>query len=232
MKNCDSPEIVTSRARHADHAALERNGGELGLEVRIFRAAGTVEIFAVAGLRHEAVHDAMEWNVIVESITSKLLDALGMFGRDVGPQLDDNLALRGVDHDGVLLVETGRQWLRKSGDHEYQRGDEAKDSNHDNSGSEEDRFIQPANLVLSFDATSCGTKADTSPPIIDDLAHQCGGDRANAGRSRNEHRMHVGGHSLVHAGDLHFIVEIGAIAQAPNQIVAPALCAATTVRSS
>ena len=85
MKNCELASIdAVAAPRHADDAALERHVGELGLQVRIFRAAGTVEIFAVAGLRHEAVHHAMERNVIVEALTRKLLDALGMLGRDVG----------------------------------------------------------------------------------------------------------------------------------------------------
>src|SRR5690242_14577898 len=42
---------------HADHAALEGRGGKLLLQHRILRAAGAVEFFAVAGLRHEAVDD-------------------------------------------------------------------------------------------------------------------------------------------------------------------------------
>ena len=58
----------------------------------------------------------MERHAVVEFIARELLDALGMFGRDVGAQLDDDAALRGVDHQGVLRVGTGRQWLRKSGD--------------------------------------------------------------------------------------------------------------------
>src|SRR3954465_2729698 len=50
------------------------------------------------------------------------------------------------------------------------------------------------------------------PAHTRDLAHQCGRDRADGGRGRNEHRMHVRRHGLVHARDLHFVVEIGAIA--------------------
>src|SRR5665213_953491 len=49
-----------------------------------------------------------------------------------------------------------------------------------------------------------------------DLAYQCGGDRANRNRGRNEDGVHLRRHGLVHAGDLHFIIEVGAVAQAAN----------------
>src|SRR6266436_2786753 len=49
-----------------------------------------------------------------------------------------------------------------------------------------------------------------------DLTDQCGGDRADKNRGRNEHGLHVGRHSAVHAGKLHLVIEVGAIAQAPN----------------
>src|SRR5882724_12975249 len=49
-----------------------------------------------------------------------------------------------------------------------------------------------------------------------DLAYQCGGDRADGGRRWYEHRMHLGRHGLVHAGYLHLVVEIGAVAQPPD----------------
>src|SRR6478609_1324818 len=56
-----------------------------------------------------------------------------------------------------------------------------------------------------------------------DLAHQCGGDRADRSRGRDEHRMHLGRHGLVHAGQLHLVVEIGAVAQAPDHDGGPGL---------
>src|SRR3954471_2923060 len=49
-----------------------------------------------------------------------------------------------------------------------------------------------------------------------DLAHQCGSDRADGDGSRQEHRMHLRRHGLVHAGDLHLVIEVGAVTQAPN----------------
>src|SRR5205085_5687760 len=54
------------------------------------------------------------------------------------------------------------------------------------------------------------------PAHASDLAHQCGGDRAGTHGSRDEHRMHVRRHGLVHAGNLHLIIEVRAIAQAAN----------------
>src|SRR4029079_1933368 len=56
-----------------------------------------------------------------------------------------------------------------------------------------------------------------------DLAHQCGGDRADRSRGRDEHRTRCGRHGLVHAGQLHLVVEIGAVAQAPDHDGGPGL---------
>ncbi|MET4761001.1 hypothetical protein ABH970_001373 [Bradyrhizobium ottawaense] len=124
---------------HADDAAGEMHLGEFLLQVRIFRAAGAVEVLAVAGLRHEAVHDAMERHVVVIALARELLDALGMLGRDIGAQLDDDAALGGVDDDGVGLVEVGRQLLRHRRHREQKRGKNCENSDHDNSGSERKR---------------------------------------------------------------------------------------------
>src|SRR6185437_14110152 len=49
-----------------------------------------------------------------------------------------------------------------------------------------------------------------------DLAYQCGSDRANGRRGRDEDRVHLGGHGLVHARDLHLVVEVGTVAQATD----------------
>ena len=85
MKNCEfALSTLSPRARHADDAALERHVGEFLLQVRIFRTAGAVEVLAVAGLRHEAVHHAVERHVVVIALARELLDALGVLGREVG----------------------------------------------------------------------------------------------------------------------------------------------------
>src|SRR5207247_7683550 len=81
---------------HADYAARKRHFGKFLLQVRIFGAAAAVELYAVAGLRHEAVHDAVEWHVVVIALARELLDALGVLGREVGSELDDDAALAGV----------------------------------------------------------------------------------------------------------------------------------------
>ena len=134
MKNCEFAESGDAGARHADGAALERHVGEFGLEVRVFRSAGAVEILAVAGLRHEAVDHAVERHVVVIAVARELLDALGMQGREVGPQLDDDAALGGVDDDRILLVEAGGKRLGDRGRGTDQRGDEGENSDHENSG--------------------------------------------------------------------------------------------------
>ena len=79
----------------------------------------------------------MERHVVVKAFARELLDALGVLGRDVGAQLDDDAALGGVDHDRIGLVETGRQRLRDRGSRADQRGDNGENSDHENSGSDE-----------------------------------------------------------------------------------------------
>ena len=102
--------VVAALARHADGAALERHVGELGFEVRIGRAAGAVAVFAVAGLRHETVDDAMERHVVVKLLARQLLQPLGVSGRDVGVQLDDDAAGRGFEDQRVLRIGAGGQF--------------------------------------------------------------------------------------------------------------------------
>src|SRR4051812_21296385 len=75
---------AVAAAGHADDAALERDVGKFLLQVRILRAAGAVEILAVSGLRHEAVHYPVERHVVVVAFARELLDALGMLGRQIG----------------------------------------------------------------------------------------------------------------------------------------------------
>ena len=77
----------------------------------------------------------MERHVVVEAVAGELLDALGMFGREIGAQRDDDAALGGVDHDRIGLVEIGRQRLGERGSRAEQRGEEGENSDHENSGS-------------------------------------------------------------------------------------------------
>ena len=138
MKNCELAELALSPLRAMP--TMPRLNGTLEnscLQVRIFRSAGAVEILAVAGLRHEAVHHAMERHVVVKAFARELLDALGVLGREIGAQLDDDAALGGVDDDRILLVEIGGQRLRDGGSRAEQRGEDGENSDHENSGSVE-----------------------------------------------------------------------------------------------
>src|SRR6202041_2700193 len=113
-------------------AALEVDGGEFLRQVRIFRSAGAVEILAVAGLRHEAVHHAMKWHVVVIAFAGQLLQTLGVLRRDIGAELDDDASLGGVDDDGVLLVETGRKRLGDGGGPAQQADENGEKSDYGN----------------------------------------------------------------------------------------------------
>src|ERR1700737_2726989 len=101
------------------------------------RAAGTIEILSIAGLSHETSHYTMERHVIVKAFASEQLDLLSVFRREIGPQLNDDTALGGVDDDRILLVEIGRKRLRDRGGRADQRDDEGENSDHENSGSGE-----------------------------------------------------------------------------------------------
>src|SRR5688572_30769959 len=82
-----------------------RLGVELRRQVRIGRPAGPGAMRA-AGLRHEAVDDAVEYDAVVEAFADELLDALDMFRREVGPQLDHDLALGGIERQ-LFVVSHG-----------------------------------------------------------------------------------------------------------------------------
>ena len=89
--------------------------GEFGLQVRLVRAAhagadglkrlaaGLAEL-DVAGLRHEAVDDAVEDDAVIGAFAGQFLDAGDMAGRQVGQQLDDDLALGGF-HDECVFAD-------------------------------------------------------------------------------------------------------------------------------
>src|SRR5438445_223639 len=72
---------------------------------------------------------------------NQCLDALGVLGGDIGSELDHDAALGGLDHDRIGLVEIGGQRLRDRGGGANQRGDDGENSDHENSGSGERRFI-------------------------------------------------------------------------------------------
>ena len=84
-------------------AAHMRLGVELGRQVRIVRSAGAGAV-RTAGLRHEAVDDAVEHDPVVEALADELLDALDMLRREVGAQLDHDVALRGLERQSVFVV--------------------------------------------------------------------------------------------------------------------------------
>ena len=79
-------EVRALRARHRQRAAHVRLAVELGLQL-LARAAGA-GAGRVAGLRHEAVDDAVEDDAVIEALARQLLDPRDMVGREVGPELD------------------------------------------------------------------------------------------------------------------------------------------------
>ena len=72
----------------------------------IFRAAGAGAVRA-AGLRHEAVDDAVEDDAVVEALGDELLDVRDMARREIGPHLDDDRALGRLEGQRVALFGHG-----------------------------------------------------------------------------------------------------------------------------
>ncbi|MOA33393.1 hypothetical protein D3C78_1546850 [compost metagenome] len=95
------------RTGHADHAARERNLGEFGRNIRQIGTTRTcalgaeallhVAILHVAGLRHEAVDDAVEGDVVISALLGQRLDLRNMLRRNIGHQLDDNGTILQLD---------------------------------------------------------------------------------------------------------------------------------------
>ena len=68
-------------------------------------------------------------------------------------------------------------------------------------------------MLVSAAATAGGTKGTNISAHGSDLPDECGGNGAHRRACRQEYGLQVRRHGLVHPGHLHFIVEIGAIAQ-------------------
>ena len=93
---------------------------ELGRQVWIARAAGAGALRA-AGLRHEAVDHAVEHDAVVEAFVDERLDALDVLRREVGPQLDHDVALGGFERQlfsvghvnpALLVLRLSRKLIR------------------------------------------------------------------------------------------------------------------------
>src|SRR5579883_2744770 len=64
------------------------------------------------------------------------------------------------------------------------------------------------------------------------LPHQSGADGTHRWRRRQEHGQHVGRHRGVHPGELHLVVEVGAIAQATTPQVSSSIAMRSSAENS
>ena len=79
------------RPGHRAGAANVRLTREFRLQVRQIRAVESSPC-RIAALRHEAGDDTVEHDAVVETLVGERGNALDMLGRQVGPQLDDDVA--------------------------------------------------------------------------------------------------------------------------------------------
>jgi hypothetical protein len=77
-----------------------RLGIEFLLEVRVFRTAGAGTMRA-AGLRHEALNDAMKHDTVIKAFADELLDVFDVFRREVGTHFDDDRAFGRLERQRV-----------------------------------------------------------------------------------------------------------------------------------
>jgi hypothetical protein len=70
---------------------------------------------AVAGLRHEAVDDAVKRHIVVKAVAGELFHALGMMRRDVVAQLNDDAPFGGVENERVLRIDADGERRRRGG---------------------------------------------------------------------------------------------------------------------
>src|SRR5258708_9961285 len=155
--------VITAAAGKAEEPGLERDIGELGGKIGIFRAAAAVALLAVARLRHEVGKHAVERDVVVILLPRQQLDALDVLGGDVVAQLDDDATVFGVDQKRVLRIGTRGKLLRAGGRPPDQRGKKCKQADH--GASRGQRPDLPANVAFRRTATGAGTNGDTSPPM-------------------------------------------------------------------
>src|SRR5262249_16706717 len=93
------------RARHRDGAPAVRLVVELRLEL-LAGAAGACAMWA-AGLRHEAVDDAMKRDAVIKALAHQFLDACDMAGREVRTHENDDLTFGGFNCERVLGIRHG-----------------------------------------------------------------------------------------------------------------------------
>ena len=162
---------------------------------------------------------AVERHVVVIAFARQLLDALDVLGREIGPQLDDDPPVLGVDQQRVLRIGAGgqrsgqRRAPRRSARRTERAGGSWKLLWHRSGFSRSCRRTSPSDGRRPAAARS----ALTSPPIEAiwrtsvAVIGRTGGD---AGRKTV---CTSGAIAPFMPGHLHLVVEVGAAAQAADQ---------------
>ena len=101
-------------AGHGTNAAHMRFAAELCLDVGQLRPAHA-GARRIAALRHEAGDDAVEHHTVIEAVLGKGGDAFDMAGRQIGAQLDDDVAAA-VEGEGKRFVGHVCPLRKKGGD--------------------------------------------------------------------------------------------------------------------
>src|SRR5260370_42145237 len=105
----------------------------------------------------------MERRVVVKVLARQHLDALGVLGRELGTQPDDDAPEFRIEENRVLRIEAGRQ---RCGQRRYDADERDHQGNETDHGRPQfQRPDLPANLAWSRRKSAAGTNAATSPPI-------------------------------------------------------------------
>ena len=127
---------------------------------------GVVAVFHVAelhvaGLRHEAVDDAVEGDIVIGALAHQLLDLRDMLRREVRPQRDRHVAVLQRDDHGVFGIGGEAPAMPPSRAASTTNNEASFLSCMDVSP----EFYFDLNLAVSASATTAGTKGRMSPPI-------------------------------------------------------------------
>ena len=174
-----------------------------------------------AELHHEAGDHPEETGIVEEAVLDEVIKPVGAKRRPIAMDFDDERTFAGVELDLVgrrrLCGERGGIG-RAPGSRPVQRSSRQAEGRQGGSCRlPESGFQLCANFFFSRAATCCRHEGRDVAAHAGNLPDQGGGDRANRGRGGQEYRLHFGRHRGIHAGHLHFVIEIGGVAHAAHQ---------------
>jgi hypothetical protein len=76
-------------------------------ELKVAKLGDDAGAMGAAGLRHEAIDHAVEYDPVVEALADELLDMSDVVWREIGAHANDDRALRRLECEGVAFIRHG-----------------------------------------------------------------------------------------------------------------------------